>query len=176
MRNRADGRRVDRTASLRSELTRKLLLVAAWTLLSVIAGLGPPFPALAQECGGFEHRGFAMFGDLQEQEVTLLNHLETTLADVQTRHVLAARVEYEWFSEVWGDLEGTLTSNKPDACVAIRDEMGRIDDALLGRSVLDVDVEVSARALDDLRATVLGLIAPLPSQGGNSPLVPFDNP
>jgi hypothetical protein len=108
-----------RTASLRSELTRMPLLVAAWTLLSVIGGLGPPFPALAQECGGFEHRGFAMFGDLQEQEVTLLNHLETTLADVQTRHLLAARVDYEWFSEVRGD-EGTLTSNKPDACVAIR--------------------------------------------------------
>ncbi len=117
-----------------------------------------------------------MFGDLQEQEVTLLNHLEATLADVQTRKLLAARVDYEWFSEVWGDLEGTLTSNKPDACVAIKDEMGHIDDALLGRSVPDADIEVTARALDDLRTTVLGLIAPLPSLDGDPPLSPFDDP
>jgi len=145
-------------------------------ILSAMAGFGPPFPARAQECGAFEDRGFAMFGDLQEQEVTLLNHLEATLADVQTRKLLAARVDYEWFSEVWGDLEGTLTSNKPDACVAIKDEMGRIDDALLGRSVPDADIEVTARALDDLRTTVLGLIAPLPSLDGDPPLSPFDNP
>lgn len=107
--------------------------------------------------------------------MTLLNHLDATLADVQTQKLFAARVDYEWFSEIWGDLEGTLTNNKAEACVVVRDEMGRIDDALLGRSVGDVDVEVSARALDDLRATVLGLIAP-PQPGGDSPLSPLDNP
>ncbi len=47
-------------------------------VLSAMAGFRPPFPARAQECGAFEDRGFAMFGDLQEQEVTLLNHLEAT--------------------------------------------------------------------------------------------------
>jgi hypothetical protein len=160
----------------RSELTRRLSLLAAWTVLSAIAGFGPPFPALAEECGAYPDRGLAVFSDLREQEVTLLHHLDATLADVQTRKLLAARVDYEWFSEVWGDIEGTLTHDKPDACVVIRDQMGRIDDALFGRSVPDADLEVSVRALDDLRATVLGLIAPLPSPGGDSPPSPFDNP
>src|SRR6266705_5961789 len=93
----------------------------AWAVLSAIAGFGPPFPALAEECGANRDRGLAVFGDLQEQEITMLNQLDATLADVQTRNLLAARVDYEWFSEMWGDVEGMLTNDKPDACVVFRD-------------------------------------------------------
>ena len=106
----------------------------------------------------------------------MLNQLDATLADVQARNLLAARVDYEWFSEMWGDVEGMLTNDKPDACVVFRDEMGRIENALLGHSVPDGDVEVGARALDHLRATVLGLIAPLPTLDRVPAPSPFDDP
>jgi hypothetical protein len=173
VRNRARDSQHCRNALVNAELSRRLWLALACTVVSAAVGLVAQ-PAVAHGCGSPSNGQQAGLFDVRQQETLLLENLDSTLADVESRYILAARVDYEAFSEIWDDVNGAVAGDNSDVCVNIGNEIARLDDVLVGRPVADVDVDASAEALGRLQTTLLTLVAPVPSSGGDSPELPPD--